>query len=71
MSAVNASAVVFGKNIYEQVGRADETLRYCGGWKLWAPMVLKGNWHMRPNLPTIVVFTGQPCEAISQTERFT
>jgi len=38
----NASAVVFRKNIYEQVGGADETLRYCGDWKLWAAMVLKG-----------------------------
>jgi glycosyltransferase involved in cell wall biosynthesis len=39
---VNASAVVFRKDVYEQVGGADESLRYCGDWKLWAAMVLKG-----------------------------
>jgi hypothetical protein len=71
MPAVNASTVVFVKDIYEQAGRADETLRYCGASKFCAAMVLKGNWHMRPNLPSITVFTGQPFGAISQTERFT
>jgi glycosyltransferase involved in cell wall biosynthesis len=39
---VNASAVVFRKYIFEEVGGADETLRYCGDWKLWASLVLKG-----------------------------
>jgi glycosyltransferase involved in cell wall biosynthesis len=34
----NASAVVFRKEIYDGVGGADETLRACGDWKLWADM---------------------------------
>jgi len=38
----NASAVVFRKCIYEEVGGADEGLRMCGDWKLWAAMALKG-----------------------------
>ena len=38
----NASAVVFRKVIYESVGGADESLRQCGDWKLWAAMALAG-----------------------------
>jgi glycosyltransferase involved in cell wall biosynthesis len=38
----NASAVVFRKSTYERIGGADEHLRYCGDWKLWAAMVLRG-----------------------------
>lgn len=38
----NASAVVFRKAVYEQVGGADESYRICGDWKLWAAMALKG-----------------------------
>jgi glycosyltransferase involved in cell wall biosynthesis len=38
----NASAVVFRKAIYECVGGADESLRLCGDWKLWAAMALAG-----------------------------
>lgn len=38
----NASAVVFRKDAYDQVGGADETLRLCGDWKLWAAMALEG-----------------------------
>jgi glycosyltransferase involved in cell wall biosynthesis len=38
----NASAVVFRKAIYECVGGADESLRLCGDWKLWAAMALMG-----------------------------
>ena len=38
----NASAVVFRKAIYERVGRADESLRLCGDWKVWAAMALVG-----------------------------
>jgi hypothetical protein len=71
MLAVKADAVVFEKHIYEQVGRADDTLRYCEDRMLWAAMVLKANWHMRPNLPAIIVFAGHLCGAISQTEGFT
>jgi glycosyltransferase involved in cell wall biosynthesis len=39
----NASAVVFRRTIYERVGGADETLRLCGDWKLWAAMALTGS----------------------------
>lgn len=38
----NASAVVFRKAVYESVGGADEGLRLCGDWKLWAAMALTG-----------------------------
>ena len=38
----NASAVVFRKATYEQVGGADESYRICGDWKLWAAMALTG-----------------------------
>lgn len=38
----NASAVVFRRAIYERVGGADEKLRLCGDWKLWASMALSG-----------------------------
>ena len=38
----NASAVVFRKATYEQVGGADENYRICGDWKLWAAMALTG-----------------------------
>ena len=38
----NASAVLFRKAAYEVVGGADEHLRLCGDWKLWAAMALTG-----------------------------
>lgn len=38
----NASSVVFRKAIYDEVGGADESLRLCGDWKLWAAMAMKG-----------------------------
>jgi glycosyltransferase involved in cell wall biosynthesis len=38
----NASAAVFRRAIYEQVGGADEKLRLCGDWKLWAALALSG-----------------------------
>lgn len=38
----NASAVVFCRELYERVGGADESLRLCGDWKLWAAMALTG-----------------------------
>ncbi len=39
----NASSAVFRKAIYERVGGADENLRLCGDWKLWAAMSLCGS----------------------------
>jgi glycosyltransferase involved in cell wall biosynthesis len=41
-TVANASAVVFRKGIYDRVGGADENLRLCGDWKLWAAMALTG-----------------------------
>jgi len=38
----NASSVLFRKVVYERVGGADESLRFCGDWKLWAAMALNG-----------------------------
>ena len=38
----NASGVVFRREVYERVGGADESLRLCGDWKLWAAMALTG-----------------------------
>jgi glycosyltransferase involved in cell wall biosynthesis len=38
----SASAVLFRKSIYERIGGADESLRMCGDWKLWAAMALTG-----------------------------
>jgi glycosyltransferase involved in cell wall biosynthesis len=38
----NASAVLFRKSVYERVGGADESLKLCGDWKLWASMALAG-----------------------------
>jgi hypothetical protein len=38
----NASGVVFRKAVYERIGGADESLRQCGDWKLWARMALTG-----------------------------
>jgi len=38
----NASSVVFRKAVYERIGGADEGLRLCGDWKLWASMALTG-----------------------------
>ena len=38
----NASAVVFQKTVFDEVGGADERLRIGGDWKLWAAMALYG-----------------------------
>lgn len=38
----NASAVVFRKAIYNQVGGADESYQLNGDWKLWSSMALTG-----------------------------
>lgn len=40
MSAIpNASAVVFKKSVFEQVGGADETLKVSGDWLVWLKML--------------------------------
>lgn len=38
----NASAVLFRKALYQEVGGADEDVRLCGDWKLWTAMALTG-----------------------------
>jgi glycosyltransferase involved in cell wall biosynthesis len=38
----SASAVLFRKKIYQQVGGADEKLVFCGDWKTWVSMALAG-----------------------------
>ena len=38
----NASAALCRKSLYERVGGADERLRLCGDWKLWASIALHG-----------------------------
>lgn len=38
----NASSAVFRKDAYQAAGGADETLRFCGDWKLWAGVALRG-----------------------------
>jgi glycosyltransferase involved in cell wall biosynthesis len=39
----NASAVLFRKGAYEKAGGADESLRLCGDWKVWAALALVGD----------------------------
>jgi glycosyltransferase involved in cell wall biosynthesis len=38
----NASSVLLRRAVYEQVRGADEGLCFCGDWKLWAAMALRG-----------------------------
>jgi len=38
----SASAVLFRRDVYQQVGGADEELVLCGDWKTWASMALAG-----------------------------
>lgn len=40
----NASAVLFRRHIFHEIGGADESLRLCGDWKLWAAMALTGRF---------------------------
>jgi len=40
--APNASAVVFRREAYERVGGADEELRLCADYKIWALITLEG-----------------------------
>jgi glycosyltransferase involved in cell wall biosynthesis len=41
-SVQSASSVVFRRDVYWRVGGADERLRQCGDWKMWAAMALTG-----------------------------
>jgi glycosyltransferase involved in cell wall biosynthesis len=48
---LNASSVVFRREVYWQVGGADENFVFCGDWKTWAAMALTGG---------TLVHVGQP-----------
>lgn len=70
----NASSVLFRKSVYDQVGGADETFRFCGDWKLWASMALTGrmvyvceslNYH---RVHDATVTAGSQREALAQAE---
>ena len=39
----NASAALFRRAAYEKAGGADESLRLCGDWIIWAAMMLAGD----------------------------
>jgi glycosyltransferase involved in cell wall biosynthesis len=41
-TVLSASSIVFRKEVYDQVGGADESLTLCGDWKTWAAMALTG-----------------------------
>jgi cellulose synthase/poly-beta-1,6-N-acetylglucosamine synthase-like glycosyltransferase len=41
-TVLSASSVVFRRDVYREVGGADEKLRFCGDWKMWASMALAG-----------------------------
>ena len=61
-TVANASAAVFRKSVFERIGGADETLRMCGDWKLWAGWLLKEalrTWAV--NHSTIIGFTKLRC----------
>ena len=41
-TVLSASSVVFRKDVYWQVGGADENFVLCGDWKMWVQMALTG-----------------------------
>ena len=41
-TVLSASSVVFRKEVYDEVGGADENMILCGDWKAWAAMALIG-----------------------------
>jgi glycosyltransferase involved in cell wall biosynthesis len=41
-TVLSASSVVFRRDVYWQVGGADESLVLCGDWKLWCSMAMTG-----------------------------
>ena len=43
-SISNASAVLFRRRTYMDVGGADESFRMCGDWLLWAKMMMRGDF---------------------------
>ena len=46
-SIANASAVLFRRQTYVDVGGADESFRMCGDWLLWAKMMMRGDFAYR------------------------
>ena len=67
----NASGVVFRREIYERVGGADESLRLCGDWKLWAAMALTGKSPTSPSRSITFAFMRQPFEVKAHKIRAT
>jgi len=41
-SVQNSSSILFRRDVYWEVGGADESLRQCGDWKTWVSMALTG-----------------------------
>ena len=63
----NASSVLFRKEVYDRVGGADESLRSCGDWKLWAAMALQGRIaHVKEPLNYYRVHSGNLTEESKQ-----
>jgi len=46
-SIANASAVLFRRQTYVDVGGADESFRMCGDWLLWAKIMMRGDFAYR------------------------
>jgi glycosyltransferase involved in cell wall biosynthesis len=40
----NASAVVFRRGVYQALGGADATFRYCGDWELWTRFLANASY---------------------------
>jgi glycosyltransferase involved in cell wall biosynthesis len=62
----NASSVVFRRDAYEKVGGADESLRLCGDWKVWAAMALTG--HVAYFCETLNYFRSHAASVRNRTE---
>jgi glycosyltransferase involved in cell wall biosynthesis len=50
-SVQSASSVVFRREVYWQVGGADENFVFCGDWKTWAAMALTGGTFVHVGQP--------------------
>lgn len=44
-SIPNASAVLFRRDLFSEIGGADESMRLSGDWHLWVKMLLRGRVH--------------------------
>jgi len=55
----NASAVLFRRDIFHKVGKADESIKFCSDWHLWLKMLCFGN----------IVFTKQKLNYFRYSEQ--